>query len=75
MKKLAELRKSKDLTQEELAEELGISASSIAMYETGNRRPPLNKAKKIADYFGVGIEELFFDDNTHESVVKNNHSA
>lgn len=75
MKRLAELRKKEGLTQEELAKKIGISTSSIAMYETGDRNPPLNKAKILADFFGVAIEDIFFRKNTHESVVNTNHSA
>lgn len=60
MKNLALLRKQKKLTQKELAKNTGISASSIAMYETGERRPSLKKAKVLADYFEVTIEEIFF---------------
>ncbi|MCK8825364.1 helix-turn-helix transcriptional regulator [Fuchsiella alkaliacetigena] len=58
--KLSELRENKDLTQEQLAEKLDISASAIGMYEIGKRFPKLQTAKKIADFFGVSIEEVFF---------------
>lgn len=65
MVSLAELRKNKKLTQEQLSKLLGISKSSIAMYETGQRVPSLSRAKKIAEFFNVSVEEIFFGDVNH----------
>lgn len=64
--KIAELRHRENLTQKELAKKIGISASAIAMYEIGARTPALKTAKKLADYFGVQIEDIFFSNVTHE---------
>ncbi|SDI97146.1 putative transcriptional regulator [Halanaerobium congolense] len=75
MDKLAKLRKKEGLTQEQLAEKVGLSTSSIAMYETGDRKPPLEKAKVLADFFGVSIEDIFFNSKPHECVVNENVSA
>ena len=58
LKKLAELRHKTGLTQEELADITGLSPSTIAMYEVGKRTPHLDKAKILADFFNVSIEEL-----------------
>lgn len=68
--KLAMLRNSKGLTQRDLANELNVSPSTIAMYETGDRTPSLPMAKVIADYFGVGIEYIFFTSIAHETRAK-----
>lgn len=57
-KLLAELRG--DMTQRELAKKLDLTPSAIAMYETGERTPPLEKAKKIAAFFGVPVESIKF---------------
>lgn len=65
MSRLAELRKKKGLTQKELANKLKISESAIAMYETGRRIPSLNKAKMIAEFFDVNIEDIFFEKENH----------
>ena len=65
MKQLAKLRDKRGLTQKELAEKTGISKSSIAMYETGERKPTLKRAKMLADFFGVSIEDIFFTNNPH----------
>ncbi len=57
--KLAEFRAAKGLSQDQLARELGLSPSTIAMYETYRRTPSLKNARVIADYFGASIEEVF----------------
>lgn len=63
---LAELRKAAGLTQKELAEALGLSQSTIAMYETGERKPLYENHKKIAEFFGLNLGDIFFGRHTHE---------
>ena len=58
--KLITLRKSRGLTQEELASELFISRSMIAKYETGKAYPTNEILQKIADYFEISIDEFTF---------------
>jgi len=65
LSRLAEFRKKKKLTQKELAKTLKLSQSAIAMYEIGRRRPSLDKAKKIAEYFNVSIEDIFFENKNY----------
>ena len=57
---LNELRKNSGLTQAGLASELGMSKSTIAMYELGQRTPNLKTALEIAKYFGVNVEKIRF---------------
>lgn len=52
------LRNSCGLTQAEIAEKLGISRSTIGMYETGAREPDFDTLEKIADFFNVDIDYL-----------------
>lgn len=56
--KLSSLRKSRGLTQEELALEIFISRSMIAKYETGKAYPTNEILQKFADYFEVSVDEL-----------------
>lgn len=56
--KLRQLRGAK--TQEEMARELGITKSSYAMYERDERVPRDEVKVRIADFFGVSVQELFF---------------
>lgn len=52
------LRTSSRLTQAELAEKIGISRSTIGMYETGAREPDFETLEAIADFFNVDIDYL-----------------
>ena len=56
--KLQELRKSRSLTQEELAEELFVSRTAISKWESGRGYPNIDSLKEIARFFGVTIDEL-----------------
>ena len=53
-----ELRKSRKLSQQELADFLGISKSSVNMYERGEREPGLETIENIADFFNVDMDYL-----------------
>ena len=53
-------RAKHDLTQEELAIEMGVSRQTINAVETGKYNPSLELALKLADRFDVSIEEIFW---------------
>jgi transcriptional regulator with XRE-family HTH domain len=54
-----ELRKSRDLTQEDMAKILGVGSSTIGMWETGKRTPTRAKYEAISDFFNVDIDYLY----------------
>ena len=56
--KLQELRKSKALTQEELAEVLYVSRTAISKWESGRGYPSIDSLKEISGYFSVSIDDL-----------------
>lgn len=56
--KLKQLRKSKGITQEELANNVFVSRSVIAKYESGNIMPTRENAEKLAVFFGVKLSYL-----------------
>lgn len=56
--KLQELRKSKGLTQEELAKDLFVSRTAISKWESGRGYPNIDSLKDIAKYFGVTVDDL-----------------
>ena len=58
-RKLIELRGNK--TREEVAIDLKISYSAMQMYENGERIPRDEVKIKLANYYGVSIQSLFFD--------------
>lgn len=57
--RLRELRNSKGLSQQKLSDFLGISKSSVNMYERGEREPGLEMVENIADFFNVDVDYLF----------------
>lgn len=55
---LIKLRKENNLTQQQLADKLGLSRSTIGMYEKGKREPNFETLELIADFFNVRMERL-----------------
>lgn len=55
---LKELRLKSGLNQKELGDRLGLSKSTISMYELGEREPSLEILEAIADYFNVDMNTL-----------------
>ena len=60
--KLQELRKSRSLTQEELAEALFVSRTAISRWESGRGYPSIDSLKEISRYFSVTIDDLICSD-------------
>lgn len=54
--KLRILRKERKLTQQELADALEVKRATISNYEIGRRSPHLSELRRIAEYFGVGLD-------------------
>ena len=59
MMKLRELRKQRNMTQQELADCLGIQRHLLSYYETGKITPKTGRSFEIANFFGVTLEELY----------------
>lgn len=72
--KLQELRKSRGLTQEELAEVLYVSRTAISKWESGRGYPSIDSLKGIADYFSVTIDELLSGEKLLSIAEKENKS-
>lgn len=58
-KKIAALRKAKNITQAQLAEYLFLVPQTVSKWEAGNGSPDISLLPKIADFFGVSLDELF----------------
>lgn len=56
---LKELRASRDVTQEELAEAVGVSRQTIIAIEKGNYVPSLLLAMRVARFFKARVEDVF----------------
>ncbi|MCF2566568.1 helix-turn-helix transcriptional regulator [Streptococcus pasteurianus] len=71
MNRLKELRQEKKLTQKELADKINVSKITVLRWENGERQIKPEKAKKLADYFGVSVGYLLgYDDNDFEKQIR-----
>lgn len=61
--RLAALRKKKTLTQQALANAVGIHVTQLSRYESGSSQPTLDVIRKIAVALSVSADELIFDEN------------
>ncbi len=64
--RLEEIRKARDIRQEELAAALEVSRQTIGSLENGRYNPSILLAFKIARYFGMRIEEIFIYEEEQE---------
>lgn len=64
--KLIQLRKAKGLSQEDLADSLGVSRQAISRWEQGNTFPDLLNLQKIMKVFGVSADYLICDEYADE---------
>lgn len=66
--KIKTLRKEKGLTQQELADEIGVTKRTIIAWENGERDIKPKKAQQLADEFGVSVAFLLgYNDDVEES--------
>lgn len=72
--KLQALRKSRGLTQEELAEALFVSRTAISKWESGRGYPSIDSLKEISKYFSVTIDELMTGEKLISIAEKENKS-
>ena len=56
---LKELRQEKKMTQEQLAEQMGVSRRTVSRWETGNNLPDLSVIVELADFYDVDLNEIF----------------
>ncbi len=64
---LVQLRKLNKLTQEDIAEKIGVSRQAVAKWEAGETLPDIERCKQIADIFGVTLDDLanYSSDNNY----------
>lgn len=60
-KRLTELRQNEGKTQQEVANDLGISTSAVAMYESGERVPRDEIKLALAQYYRKSVGDIFFN--------------
>mgnify|MGYP004669396975 CR=1 FL=1 len=62
-KKIAELRKQKDMTQFELADAMGVSFQAVSNWERGNSMPDISKLTELSEILGTTVDELLGKSN------------
>ncbi len=66
--RIQELRKMKKVTQNELADAVNVTRQTIISLENGKYKASLILAHKIAQFFGISIEEIFIFDQEDENL-------
>lgn len=66
---LKELRKEKQLTQEQLAEMLGVTNRSVSRWENGINMPDFDVVIELANYYDVSIEEILDGERRKEEMI------
>ena len=69
-KYLQELRKEKGLTQEQLAEHVGVARRTISRWETGSNMPDLDILIELSDFYDVDLRELLSGERRSEQMDK-----
>lgn len=72
--KLQALRKSRGLTQEELAEALFVSRTAVSKWESGRGYPSIDSLKELSGFFSVSIDDLLSGDKLI-SIAQKEHAA
>ena len=76
---LSELRREKNLTQEELGEELGVTNKTVSRWETGTYLPPVEIIQILSQKYGVSINEILsggrISDNEYKEKAEENMKA
>ena len=67
---IKKLREEKNLTQQQLADQLYVSRQTICRWENGSRCPDLIMAKKLALELGVSMDELVSDEDMNDIQIK-----
>ena len=67
---LKELRKEKNITQEQLAEEMGVSRRTVSRWETGSNMPDMDILIDISDFYEVDLREILDGERKSEHMDK-----
>ena len=67
---LKELRKEKNITQEELAEKMGVARRTVSRWETGANMPDIDVLIDISDFYGVGLREILDGERKEKQMDK-----
>ncbi|MBQ3099885.1 MAG: helix-turn-helix transcriptional regulator [Clostridia bacterium] len=70
--KIKKLRKEKDMTQEQLAEYMGVSPQAVSRWETGATCPDIFALPSLAELFGISVDEMLgVDEKEKQKEIRN----
>lgn len=72
---LSELRKEKNLTQEQLGEKIGVTNKTVSRWENGNYMPPVEMLLTLSEFYGVSINEILSGERLDEKGYKEKAEA
>ena len=72
---LKEMRKCNGLTQEQLAEKLGVSNRSVSRWENGKNMPDFDLVIELANLYGISIEEILNGERKNDMIDKEKETA
>lgn len=64
---LAQLRKERDMTQEQLGEKLGVTNKTVSRWENGNYLPPVEVLQLLSELYGLSINEILSGQRLQEA--------
>ena len=67
---LSELRKEKNLTQDELGEQIGVTNKTVSRWENGNYLPPVEMLQILSKFYDVSINEILNGERINDSDYK-----
>lgn len=63
--RITELRRAKGITQDQLAEHMGVSSQAVSKWENDLSCPDITLLPRLADYFGISIDKLLRGENSN----------
>lgn len=66
--RLKTLRKGRKLTQQELADKMGVTRCTVSNYETGRRSPHISELKRFAEFFGTDLSFFGYAEASKDEV-------
>lgn len=73
--KLLQLRKEKGLSQEQLAQELGISRQAVSKWERAEASPDTDNLIQLAKLYDISLDELLLHEPSHKQKLNDDHSV
>ena len=67
---LAELRRQRNLTQEQLGEKLGVTNKTVSRWETGSYLPPVEMLQRLSELYGITINEILSAERLDEQAYR-----